>query len=158
MKWIPISWMCLLTAANATDFMLREKSSLDKDSIIKTLTGISELQCLHKCRMNSECKYSAYKRSGDTKQSASCFLLKDSNSSENVENAPVTLHVPKTCKLLQLSRLFSEENTIIMSVIKFVENRYFKTKFQGHNAKIYILKKRDKNVRFTDYYSRTVIF
>ena len=79
--------------------MLRDETRLDETTVLKNISGISELQCLHRCRRNPECKTSAYEKSAD-EQLSTCFLLKDVKASNNIEGSPVRLHVPQTRKLL----------------------------------------------------------
>ena len=69
---------CISSSAANTSFY-RKGGDVSMVSVLKTIEGISELQCLHRCRRESQCKNSAYERSGE--EESTCFLLKDTNSS-----------------------------------------------------------------------------
>ena len=58
-EWISIFCLPLLTTVYSSDFMLRDETRLDETTVLKNISGISELQCLHRCRRNPECKKSA---------------------------------------------------------------------------------------------------
>ena len=98
-KWISLSWMSFLSVVHAGNFVDRKKSSIDQDSVLKTITGISELQCHHRCRRASKCKNSAYEDNvnGDdsSKQLSKCFLLTDGKVSNINKKASISLHLPK---------------------------------------------------------------
>ena len=77
----------LLGLLEAESFSFRTPSTINSTSIIKTITGVSEQQCLHKCRRASGCKNSAYEKDDGHKKSKCHFLkdratTKDSNEEE----------------------------------------------------------------------------
>ena len=57
----------------------RELFTVDHSSIMQTIPGVSEMQCLHKCRRSAECKKTLYER-GTSKELSHCHFLKDSIS------------------------------------------------------------------------------
>ena len=68
---------CLLTLAQADTSYESVSSKVDEASIIKTVRGVSEIQCVLKCRRDATCKRSLY----DTeKETATCHFLKDEDS------------------------------------------------------------------------------
>ena len=54
----------------------RSISELDQSSIIKTVSGVSEFQCVLRCRGDAACKTSFYESEGDWTKSQ-CHFLKD---------------------------------------------------------------------------------
>ena len=112
-KSIILSWMSLSPVVHAGNFVDRVRLSIDQESVLKTITGISELQCHHKCRRASKCKNSAYEDNGDdNRQLSKCFLLKDAKDSNNNQEASITLHFPK----------MSTQITCIHEVAIFMQN------------------------------------
>ena len=90
--------MLLLSVVHAGNFVDRVRSSIDQDSVLKIITGISELQCHHRCRRASKCKNSAYEdnvNGDDRKQLSKCFLLTDGKVSNINKKASISLHLPK---------------------------------------------------------------
>ena len=68
---------CLLAVAEAGTSYESVSSTVDEGSIIKTVSGVSEIQCVLKCRRDATCKRSLY----DTeKETATCHFLKDEDS------------------------------------------------------------------------------
>ena len=71
----------LLGLLEAESFSFRTPSKINSTSIIKTVTGVSEQQCLHKCRRAPGCKNSAYEKDDGHKKSK-CHFLKEGATAE----------------------------------------------------------------------------
>ena len=79
-RWAGVFLVCfyiLIGVVNAGGIYDRVLSKVDQSSISKTITGVSEMQCLHKCRRSAECKKTLYER-GTSKELSHCYFLKDS--------------------------------------------------------------------------------
>ena len=92
-KCIIISWLSPLLLAHGSHYMLRTNSEVDIEAAIKNITGISEMQCLHKCRRDPRCKNSAYVEDSD--HQSMCLFLNETKSSTNGD-VSAKLHTQKT--------------------------------------------------------------
>ena len=58
----------------------RAMSKVDQSTIMKTTIGLSEIQCVLRCRKSTNCKNSFYEK-GDNVETSHCHFLKDDASS-----------------------------------------------------------------------------
>ena len=75
----PICFYIFIGVVEAGSNYDREFSTVDQSSIMQTIPGVSEMQCLHKCRRSAECKKTLYER-GSTRERSHCHFLKDSTT------------------------------------------------------------------------------
>ena len=62
---------CLLAVAQTGSYHESVPYTVDKRSIIKTFSRVTEIQCILRCRRDSACERSLYEKTAD------CHLLKD---------------------------------------------------------------------------------
>ena len=75
-----VAWQISAGVLEAGSRYSREASEIDQSLIVKTIIGLSETQCILKCRRNADCKNSLYEKGGDAKTSY-CHFLKDTGGS-----------------------------------------------------------------------------
>ena len=75
-----VAWQVSAGVSEAGSRYSREASEIDQSLIVKTIIGLSETQCILKCRRNADCKNSLYEKGGDAKTSY-CHFLKDTGGS-----------------------------------------------------------------------------
>ena len=100
--------VAIVLAVNANQFVYRSHTEVSKESIIKTLMGVSEQQCLHRCRRDPQCTYSAYERNVDGIGASQCLLLKsDAKSFIDNNMLPIRMHTGAVQKGILLLNLYT---------------------------------------------------
>ena len=74
------SWFGLGNSGTAGTFYRRSLSEDTHVSIVKTITGVSELVCVLKCRRDSNCKNSIYEKAIDGNAASKCHFSKDDST------------------------------------------------------------------------------
>ena len=54
----------------------RDSTTVDGSSIYRSISGVSEMQCLHRCKRDEDCKKSLYEKGGDIR-SSNCHFLRE---------------------------------------------------------------------------------
>ena len=71
-----VSLYAVIGTVEAGNKYSREAIEIDQSSIVKTITGNSEIQCILRCRTNAKCDKTVYKKKTQGGKSH-CYFLKD---------------------------------------------------------------------------------
>ena len=71
-----VSLYAVIGSVEAGNRYSRALHKIDQSSIVKTITGMSEIQCILRCRRNDDCDKSVYKKKTHDGKSH-CYFLKD---------------------------------------------------------------------------------
>ena len=72
-----VSLYAVIGCVEAGNRYSREVSVLDQSAIIKTVIGVSEIQCILRCRRNANCNRTFFEKESRDGSKSHCHFIKD---------------------------------------------------------------------------------